>query len=156
MNLRHTLAACAFAGLVASAAPAFADGTTQIMHANAQCYVMVTGGTNVDCKDNKKFPNKKIDFDIVGTLEDGKPIKLLNPSAKCQLSWFDGKPGCFVGANDPSDKTMFWKVFHRDGKGYQIQNVGAKCWLLLEPDGMACAEGKPNLEEDAYFWNLLG
>lgn len=156
MTLRIALAATAFAGLAALAAPASADGTTQIRHTNAECYVMVTGGTDVDCKTNTKFPNKKIDFAFIGSLDGGKPVKFRNPTAKCMLSWFDGKPGCFVGANDPSDKSMIWKVFDRDGKGYQIQNVGANCWLSLDPDGLACVVGKPGPEEDAYLWNLLG
>ncbi|ABD07768.1 hypothetical protein RPB_3067 [Rhodopseudomonas palustris HaA2] len=156
MKLRIALAVGAFACLTTVAPLAFADATTQIMHANAQCYVTAKGGSGVDCQPNKKFPNKKIDFTIVGTFEDGKPVKFRNPTAMCMLSWFDGKMGCYAQPNDPSDKTMIWKTFNRDGKGYQIQNVGANCWLHINPDGLDCSPDKPDPREDAYYWNLLG
>lgn len=156
MNLRIALAACSVAGLTTAATPAAADATTQLLHANAQCYVTATGGSRVDCRPNKKLPDKRIDFTIVDTFEDGKPVKLRNPTAKCMLAWLDGKMGCYAQPNDPSDKTMIWKTYYRDGKGYQIQNVGANCWLHINPDGLDCSPDKPDPGEDAYYWNLLG
>lgn len=143
------------ASLVVSVPSAHADAETQLMNRAIECHVAVKGVPGAECRKVTKFPDKAIDFVVQGDMSGPKPIKFRNPTNRCVLGWFDDALSCYEHPTYVADPASTWKVTYED-RGYLIYNVGAACYLYIDPTGVACAPGRPDPADATFYWLLLG
>ena len=149
-------AVAAATSLGVSVPQARADSPVELMNVTIECHIGVKSVPSATCRKVTKFPDKSIEFVIQGDLNTDEPVKFRNPTAKCTLGWFDEKLSCYQHPTYVNHQASTWRVILEGDKGYLIHNIGADCYLYIDPTGVTCAPGRPDPIDATFYWRLLG